>query len=100
MLHRGLTKQRHQQRRLPRASSADDQVDFAVLEDKLVVHAEHERPFARSARGLRRRRVLRPGERRVADADSVLVLGRHVRQDLGGLRILVRVELVDELRLV
>lgn len=95
---RWLTKQRHQQGRFPRAGSTNDQVNLAPLENQLFVYIEYERPSAGLPRGLRWRRVLRPGERRVTNTDGVLVLVRHVRRDLGS-RVLMCIELVDELRL-
>ncbi len=39
---RTLTEQCHQHRRLPRASRANDQIDFPGLEDNLIVDAQSE----------------------------------------------------------
>lgn len=99
-----LTKQRHEQGRLPRASGAYNQVNLPALEEQLVVDNEYKVPFARPAWSARARGgVDGPSERRMANANNVRsVFGDRSRSD-SVYRLLKPVafrELVDELCLL
>ena len=64
-----LSQQRHQKGGLPAAGRSDDQVDFALFEDHLILDPQAElspgRTRSDDSRGLGG-----PGERRIADADK------------------------------
>lgn len=99
-----LTKQRHEQGRLPRASGTYDQVDLPALEEQLVFNTEYKMPFARPAWSTRGRGgVDGPGERCVANPNDIRsVFGDRSRPDSVHrlFRTLAFRELVDELCLL
>ena len=82
-----LAEQRHEERRLARASRADDEVDLAAAEEDLAVDAEHE--YAGESASGSGRGTLHgaggPGERGIPDTNDVLArLGDEPSHREGG----------------
>lgn len=75
-----LAQQRHEQRRLTRTCRPNDQVEFALLEDELVINTQAECLPRGSDSAVRR--LIRPCEVCPSDADLILMLSRAVDDDL------------------
>ena len=95
-----FAEQRHEERRFAGSSGADNQVQLPALEEELLIYVKHERPLA-TASGSDRQldRVVRPGERCIAESDSACMFFRNGRaQDHCGFGLGFG-ELVDKLGL-